>query len=131
MKKPVIILTTLCLALVSLAATPFVVSQWVNVTERNHAYERKLAAEAQEARKKREADDAANPAFAAFKEAVEEHWDNEADEFLADPRAYREKNPEMGWNDYQFIRDRAKKRYDARRPAFKGPYPAFEVKYPD
>jgi hypothetical protein len=61
MNKPVIILTTLGLALVSVAATPFVVSQWITVTERNHADERKLAAEAEEDRKKQEAEDAANP----------------------------------------------------------------------
>lgn len=101
MKKPVIILSALGLVVASLVATPFVVSQWITVTERNHAYQRELEAEAAQK-------------LAAFTKAVEDKFNAEADEFDKDPRAYRKHHPQVAQKYFDFIYDLAWERAKAR-----------------
>jgi hypothetical protein len=118
MKKSVIILTALGLVLASAAATPFVVSQWITVIERNHAYQRELETEARQER-------------AAIAQAIENTLNAEADEFDNDAEEFRKHYPQMTEENFDLIYDRAKERDKARNQGHPIPYNFFDTLHPN
>ena len=126
MKKTSIILISVGLAAATLGSAPFVVNQWITVTERVHAYQRELnderaEAEVQEQRtqaeKKKVAEDLAD--------YVEQQA---ADEYLASPKKYIEHHQiTPGSGAWDQIREWAKKRYQTKNifasESFENRYP--------